>query len=69
MSFAGHVLDMIRRDKQNREMRNSYRKLDRNESETFMVKKSSINIKITAEELEKGPGNKKKKEKKRKEVY
>lgn len=52
MSFAGHFFDMIRRDKQNREMRNSYRRRERDKDKPFIVGKYENNPQATFDELE-----------------
>ncbi|MCC8144745.1 MAG: hypothetical protein LIO97_13435 [Tannerellaceae bacterium] len=54
MSFAGHVFDMIRRDKENRELRNRRREKRKDMQETSLHSES-VNEQpaITLEELEK----------------
>ena len=63
MSFAGHVLDMIQRDKQNREMMKYRRnRMKENKHKVYAKKTSSFNTNISSEELESIIKNKKERE-------
>jgi hypothetical protein len=63
MSFAGHVFDMIQRDKQNREML-KYRKnrMKENRYKACAKKTSSSNTNISSDEIERIIKNKKERE-------
>ncbi|MCD8194490.1 MAG: hypothetical protein LUD74_08110 [Tannerellaceae bacterium] len=53
MSFAGHVFDMIRRDKENRELRNRRRERRKDMQETYLHgEKTDEQPSVTPEELE-----------------
>ena len=53
MSFAGHVFDMIKRDKQNREMLTYHRKrMKENQLKAYAKKTSNPNTNISLEMLE-----------------
>jgi hypothetical protein len=63
MSFAGHVFDMIQRDKQNREMLKYRRnRMKANRDKAYAKKTSYPNTNISSEVLEKIIKNKKERE-------
>lgn len=53
MGFAGHVFDMMRRDKQNREMMKSLRERTKNARNINSKTESSAYMNLTVEEMDK----------------